>query len=71
MASQGGAQLSAGGGIWGGGQSDIMRLDVAPSARAWVPAGPARLRIDASWRFRVAGDAQPGNGPAVTLSTSF
>ncbi|MCF8497577.1 MAG: hypothetical protein K9G32_03930 [Sphingomonadaceae bacterium] len=48
-----------------------MRLDVGPSARAWVPAGPARLRIDASWRFRVAGDAQPGNGPAVTLSTSF
>ena len=71
LASQGGAQLSAGGGIWGGGQSDIMRLDVGPSVRAWVPAGPARLRIDASWRFRVMGYAQPGNGPAVTLSTSF
>ena len=49
----------------------MMRLDVGPSARAWVPAGPARFRIDASWRFRVAGDAPPGNGPAVTLSTSF
>ncbi len=71
LAGQGGSQLSAGGGIWGGGQSNIMRLDVGPSVHAWVPAGPVRLRIDASWRFRVAGDAQPGNGPTVTLSTSF
>lgn len=71
LVSQGGAQLSAGGGIWAGGQSHIMRLDVGPFVRTLVSAGPATLRIDASWRFRIAGDAQPGNGPAVTLSTSF
>jgi hypothetical protein len=71
LVSQAGTQLSAGGGIWAGGQGDIIRLDVGPSVRALLSAGPARLRIDASWRFRIAGDAQPGNGPAVTLSTSF
>lgn len=71
LASQGGAQLSAGGGIWAGRQSHIMRLDIGPSVRALIPVGPAILRMDASWRFRVAGDAQPVNGPAVTLSTNF
>jgi hypothetical protein len=29
----------------------------------------ARLGVD--WRFRVAGDAAPSSGPAVTLSAGF
>lgn len=65
------ATLTAGGGVWGGGQDRVRRVDVGPSVRAVVPVGPAAFRIDASWRFRVAGKVQPGSGPAVTLSTSF
>ncbi len=63
--------VAAGLGVWGGGQSQIMRLDVGPSLRANLHARSTHLRMDASWRFRIAVDARPGDGPAVTLSTSF
>jgi hypothetical protein len=63
--------FAIGAGIWGGGQDDVMRVDVGPNARANVSTGSASFQLDASWRLRVAGHAQPGNGPAVTLSTSF
>jgi methenyltetrahydromethanopterin cyclohydrolase len=31
----------------------------------------AAIRIEAGWRFRVAGAAAPGSGPALTLATDF
>jgi hypothetical protein len=65
------ATLSFGAGAWAGGQSEVMRVDIGPSVRAGFQASATQLRLDASWRFRVAGNARPGNGPAVTLSTSF
>ena len=71
MASYGPAKLAAGAGAWAGGQSDIMRVDIGPSVRANLQAGATSLRLDASWRFRILGNARPGDGPAVTLSTSF
>ena len=71
MASHGRAKLAVGAGAWAGGQSDIMRVDIGPSVRANLKAGATSLRLDASWRFRIAGNAGPGDGPAVTLSTSF
>ncbi|MFN3620307.1 hypothetical protein [Sphingorhabdus sp.] len=71
VGARGDMRLAAGAAAWGGGQSQIMRLDIGPSVRAILPVGSAKLRIDASWRFRVAGNAEPGDGPAVILSTSF
>lgn len=71
VVAQSRSTLAAGAGVWGGGQSQIVRLDIGPSARAHFVAGSTQLRLDASWRFRIAGDARPGNGPALTLSTSF
>jgi hypothetical protein len=65
------ASFAIGAGIWGGGQDNVMRMDVGPNMRVNVSAGSALFQLDASWRVRVAGHAQPGNGPAVTLSTSF
>jgi hypothetical protein len=65
------ASFAIGAGIWGGGQDNVMRIDVGPNIRANVASGGALFQFDASWRVRVAGHAQPGNGPAVTLSTSF
>ena len=65
------ASFAIGAGIWGGGQDNVMRMDIGPNIRANVSAGSAVFQFDASWRWRVAGHAQPGNGPAVTLSTSF
>jgi hypothetical protein len=71
IASDGHAKLAVGAGAWAGGQNDIMRVDIGPSARANLKAGAMSLRLDASWRFRIVGNARPGDGPAVTLSTSF
>ena len=61
----------AGGGAWAGGQRGAFRLDVGPTVSADVSLGGARVRLNADWRFRIAGNARPGNGPALTLSTSF
>lgn len=71
LARNEGFSLNAGAGAWAGGQGNIMRVDMGPSVRANLQAGAASLRLDASWRFRVAGKATPGDGPTVTLSTSF
>lgn len=71
IAKSGSASLSAGAGIWGGGQDNVMRIDVGPNIRTNIAASGAQFQLDASWRFRIAGQAQPGNGPTVTLSTSF
>ena len=65
------ASFAIGAGIWAGGQDNVMRADVGPNMRANVTAGGALFQLEASWRFRVAGHAQPDNGPAMTLSTSF
>lgn len=65
------AALKVGGGIWAGGQDDVRRLDLGPFVRTTLPLGPARLRVDASWRFRIAGNVEPASGPAIALSTSF
>ena len=71
MASHGHSKLATGAGAWAGGQRDTMRVDIGPSVRANLQAGATSLRLDASWRFRIMGNARPGDGPAVTLSTSF
>ncbi|WP_340587177.1 hypothetical protein [Erythrobacter alti] len=64
-------RLSAGAGAWGGAQEDAKRLDIGPSAAVSFSVGQARGRVSADYRFRVAGDAQPASGPALTLSAGF
>ena len=74
-----GAELRAGGGAWSGGQSGgqrgAARLDIGPrielrgllgKSGSWIG-----VRLAADWRFRVAGRAEPGSGPAITLSAGF
>lgn len=68
----GGAELRAGGGVWGGAQEGASRLDLGPGATLGLSMGDgvfARLALD--WRFRIAGNAEPDSGPAVTLSAGF
>lgn len=72
LASFGRAAARVGGGAWGGAQKGAARLDVGPTANVWFPlsqSSGARLALD--WRLRVAGDAQPDSGPALTLSAGF
>lgn len=70
--SLGRADMRIGGGIWGGAQKGASRLDAGPSAVIALPLGRkvnGRLAVD--WRFRLAGDAVPTSGPALTLSAGF
>ncbi|TIX51289.1 hypothetical protein [Alteraurantiacibacter aquimixticola] len=63
--------LRAGGAVWGGAQEDGERLDVGPSASVTFRLGGTRGRVAADYRFRVAGNAEPASGPALTLSAGF
>lgn len=67
----GGVPIRAGAGLWAGGQEGIFRIDAGPTISGQIPVADARLRISADWRFRIAGDAGPASGPALTLSTAF
>ncbi len=67
----GASPLSAGFGLWGGGQTGIFRIDAGPTITHSFEISDSRFRVSADWRTRIAGDAAPASGPAVTLSTSF
>ncbi len=71
VAAIGDAPVTLGGGIWGGGQKGIFRIDAGPTIGTEIAVGATRLRVNADWRVRIAGDAAPASGPALTLSTSF
>jgi hypothetical protein len=70
-----GLQLSAGGGVWSGGQRGASRLDVGPRVELRTMLGPPSrrigVRIGVDWRLRVAGRAESGSGPALTMSAGF
>jgi hypothetical protein len=63
--------VSIGLGGWAGGQRGANRFDIGPTVRADLGIGRTRLDVSADWRFRVGGNARPGHGPAVTISTGF
>ncbi len=65
------ARVSLGGGAWGGAQRGAHRLDLGPTMQADVTLGKTPARISLDWRERVAGNADPDSGLAVTLSTRF
>jgi len=58
-------------GSWGGAQRGAMRMDIGPSLVAAIPVGRSAVRLSLDWRQRVAGDAAPGSGPALTLGSDF
>jgi hypothetical protein len=62
------SSLRIGAGLWGGAQPDAERLDVGPAISLRIAP---HISASAEWRFRIAGDARPGSGPALTLSTDF
>lgn len=65
------ARFMIGGGAWGGAQRDAARLDIGPTASVSLSTGAANLRGSIDYRVRVAGDATPRDGVAVTLAASF
>jgi hypothetical protein len=67
----GGVRIKAGTGAWAGGQRGTSRVDVGPTVAAKFDAGPAPILLQLDWRLRVAGDAAPKDGMALTVSTGF
>src|SRR5687768_435242 len=61
-------RYSAGFGMWGGVQPGLYRVDVGPRVSMRVRRN---LRVHADWRQRVAGNAEPSSGPALTLAADF
>jgi hypothetical protein len=62
------SRFSAGIGVWGGFQPGLSRLDVGP--RLTMQWGRS-TRIHLDYRLKVAGNALPGSGPAVTVAGDF
>ncbi|MGK2908803.1 MAG: hypothetical protein ACSLE1_03245 [Sphingobium sp.] len=61
----------AGVSISGGAQPQVARLDIGPQIEAKFNLGDQPARLSAEWRQRVAGNARPGSGPAITLAADF
>ncbi|MEL6875634.1 MAG: hypothetical protein AAGM33_09160 [Pseudomonadota bacterium] len=63
--------LTVGTSLWAGGQKDATRIDAGPRASFLAPIGEGHARLDLDWRQRVAGNARPGSGLTLTISTGF
>jgi hypothetical protein len=61
-------KFSAGLGVWGGAQPGLYRVDAGPRVSIKVRDN---VRVHLDWRQRLAGNAEPGSGPAVTLAADF
>ncbi|MXO84605.1 hypothetical protein GRI38_00975 [Altererythrobacter aurantiacus] len=64
-------KVEVGAGAWGGAQEGAARIDVGPEASVTLQIADVPLRIAASYRVRVGGDAMPADGAAITISTGF
>jgi hypothetical protein len=61
-------RVSGGFGVWGGMQPGVARLDVGPRVSLKVRDN---VRVHLDWRQRIAGNAEPGSGAALTLAGDF
>lgn len=59
---------SAGLGVWGGVQPGLYRVDAGPRLSMDVGRG---VRLHADYRQRLAGQAMPASGPALTIAGDF
>lgn len=63
--------LRIGAGLWGAAQPDVARIDAGPILAVKQRLGRANLRISAEYRWRLAGQARPASGPALSIGTDF
>ena len=61
-------QFSAGFGVWGGAQPGLYRVDAGPRVTMRVRNN---IKVHLDYRQRLAGNAEPGSGPALTLAGDF
>ena len=71
VAGRGGYEVDLGIGGWGGAQRGVARFDAGPSIGVRLPVADRAVRLSLDWRQRIAGDARPGSGPALTIGSDF
>lgn len=63
--------LRLGASLSGGAQPGVERLDIGPEVQLRLPLPQVAARLSIEWRERIAGQASPPSGLAVTLGTDF
>lgn len=71
LRDRGGTMLDVGAGAWGAAQPGASRLDIGPSMALRVPVAGSAIRATLDWRQRVAGNARPPSGPALSVGADF
>lgn len=71
IAEAGPVSVEAGGGIWAAAQPGATRVDAGPSLRLRLATGTVQPVLSIDWRQRLAGDATPASGVAITLASDF
>ncbi|WP_374144999.1 hypothetical protein [Sphingomonas sp. 28-63-12] len=71
VAMFGQARLDLGAGGWGAIQPGAARFDLGPSIALRAPLRGQQVRLTVDWRQRLAGNARPGSGPALSIGTDF
>lgn len=71
LLDHGNGSLRLGAGLWGAAQPDVARIDAGPILAVKQRLGAANLRISAEYRWRLAGQARPASGPALSIGTDF
>lgn len=75
VATREGTRLGLGGGVWGSLQDSearaASRLELGPGVQLSQRIGKGTVELRGEYRFRIAGEAAPGSGPAVTITTRF
>jgi len=66
-----GGRVRAGAGAWAAAQPSVARFDIGPQASLRLPFKGRSATLAADWRQRIAGNARPGSGPALTLAMDF
>lgn len=65
------ARARIGAAVWGAAQPGLSRIDLGPTISTTLRIGTARVRLASEYRWRVAGRARPGSGPAASIGADF
>ena len=71
LVSLGRIEFDLGAATWGAVQKGAARIDAGPSLGLVLPVAHHPIRLALEWRERVAGNAAPASGPALTIGADF
>jgi hypothetical protein len=66
-----GRRIDLGLGSWASAQRGARRVDLGPTLGIALPVATKTIRLNLDWRQRIAGEARPGSGPALSIGSDF